>query len=187
MTEDVRLPASNRLAKISAALASVFLLAACGVKPDTGIAPGETKAAVPVKLGQVASGNIRSSLTYSGDLSPKYTVNVMPKESGRILKLAVDLGSQVKRGDVIADLQHNQLDAQLAESRAALEAAQAKLAGVQAQGRPEQVAQAQAALDAANQKLSGLQAQGRPEQVAQAQAAVEPVAISCLRGCRLPP
>ena len=50
---------------------------------------------------------------------------------------------------------------------------QARLAGMQAQGRPEDVAAAQSALAAQNAKLNLMLSGGRPEAVTQAQAAVD--------------
>ena len=144
-------------------------LAACGVKPqDAGPGPSN-RAILPVTTAKLASGSIRSVLSYNANLAPRYTVDVVAKSAGRITSLPLDLGSAVKRGDVIAQVEHTQLDAQLEQARANLQAAEAKLTGVQAQGRPEQIAEAQATLDAAVAKLDGMRA-GRPEQVTQAKA-----------------
>ncbi len=150
------------------------VLAGCGTGSSAGTAASaQAKAPTAVRLGKATVGEISTKLTYNADLQPKYLVNVLPKVSGRIVKLNVDLGSAVKKGDVIAEVEHTEVDAQMEQAKANLSAAQARLATVQAQGRPESVAQAQAGVDSAAQKLQGLQNQGRPEQVAQAKAGLD--------------
>ncbi|MHB8620441.1 MAG: efflux RND transporter periplasmic adaptor subunit [Chloroflexota bacterium] len=163
--------AHRQIVQVLAAGSLALLLAACGAASPS--ASGPARIAVPVMLATVSKGNIAASLTYNGQLTPTYLVTVVPKASGRILKLSVDVGSSVKQGQVIARIEHTELDAQLAQAKANLQAAEAKLATVQAGGRPEQVAQAQASLDATRAKLAGVQRQGRPAQVAQAQASLD--------------
>ncbi len=157
------------LAALLALLA--LLLAACGTRP-ADVSQAAEKAPTTVRLGTVTTGEIRSMLNYTGDFNPKFVVNVLPKVAGRIVKLNVDLGATVAKDQVIAEIEHTQLDVQMAQARANLQAAQAKLATVNAQGRPEQVAQAQAQLDAAKEKVGALET-GRPESVGQAQAQLD--------------
>ena len=129
--------------------------------------------AVTVKTAQATQGAISASLSYTGDVKASSQVSVLPKGSGRIESLAVDVGSQVKKGDVLAQLDSGSLKAQLSQAQANLAAAQAKYDNMQAGSRPEQIAQAKANVDAANAKLAEMKAGGRDEQIAQAQAALD--------------
>ncbi len=112
-------------------------------------------------------------------------VTVASKVPGRIAVLTVDEGDEVRAGQVVVTLDGRELDAQLAQARAALLAARARLAQARASLALQQrqvdasIAQARAALDAAQARLSEAEQTaaltGSQSQlaVAQAQAAVE--------------
>jgi HlyD family secretion protein len=108
---------------------------------------------------------LRAPVTYSGNVESRNKVTLLPKIAGQIVALDVDVGSQVKQGDVIAELDRATLDAQVAQAQAGLDVAQAKLATLQAGSRPETIAQAQANLAAAQAALAFLQNGGRPETI----------------------
>lgn len=124
-----------------------------------GGAPGRGpggEIAKPVTAAPATESKLNLSLPYTGTLEAGSQVNVVPQVSGRLDKLLVDVGSQVKAGDTIAVLQQDTLQLAVQQARANLSSAQAKLATVMAGGRPESIASAQAALDAANVKLDQL-------------------------------
>jgi len=128
---------------------------------------------VTVKTVQATEGPISASLSYTGDVKAVSQISVLPKATGRITKLLVDVGSKVKKGDVIAQLDAASLQAQLAQAKANLAAAQARLANMQAGSRAEQIAQARAALDAAQAKANTVHKGATEAQLAAAQAAVD--------------
>lgn len=117
-------------------------------------------------------GQLTSALTFTGDVRAVSQVNVMPKATGRIERLRVDVGSRVRVGDTIAEMDSATLRAQVSQAEANLASATAKFNGMEAGGRPEQVGQAAANLDSARQKLASMEAGGRPEQVGQAAASL---------------
>ncbi|MCL4534204.1 MAG: efflux RND transporter periplasmic adaptor subunit [Bacteroidetes bacterium] len=93
-------------------------------------------------------------MSYAGSVQPVAQVNVVPKAPGRIQKIYVDVGSAVKQGDLIAELDHATLDAQVLQAQANVASAQSKLETVQAGARPDDVAAAQAAVAAAQARLN---------------------------------
>ena len=109
--------------------------------------------AVLVSVLALKEGSIASVLSYAGNVQARAQVNVVPKTSGRLEKLLVDVGTSVKAGDVIAELDHVTLDAQVKQAEANLTSAQARLSTVQSGGRTEDVASAQSALDAARARF----------------------------------
>jgi HlyD family secretion protein len=163
------------------ALAPLLALAACG-RPSTADQPAATVVSVAETAAQV--GTIASVLSYSGSVSPAWTVSVLPQVSGQVTDLKVRPGQKVGQGDVIAMLDHRAQDDQVSQAQANLASSQAKLNAVLNGARAEDVAaanataaggqaavvQAQANLESAKQKLSAAQAGGRSESVAQAQA-----------------
>lgn len=69
---------------------------------------------------------------------------ISPKVSGRLVALAVDEGSVVRAGDLIAQLDTNELQAQVDAAGAALAHAKAQWEAARNGNRPEQIAQARA-------------------------------------------
>jgi len=118
----------------------------------------QTAVGSAVKTAQATEGSISSNLTYSGDVQAVSQATVQPKASGRIEKLLVDVGSEVKRGDVIAELDSASLKAQVSQSRANLAAAQAKYDSMKSGSRDEQIGQAKAAVDAASAAVNAADA-----------------------------
>lgn len=76
-------------------------------------------------------------------------VSVSSRVSARIDELLVDEGDQVQAGQVIAKLDSKELEAQVAQAKANLATAQAKLAGIKTGNRPQQIAEAAASADSA--------------------------------------
>jgi RND family efflux transporter MFP subunit len=126
-----------------------------------------------VKAGMVARGPVSSSLSYSGDIRAVSQVAVVPKASGRIEALLVEVGSPVKRGDVIAELDAATLYAQVSQAKASLAAATAKYSSMTDGPRSEQVGQAWANLLNARERLGAMQDGARGEQLAQARAGLD--------------
>ncbi|MCL5026180.1 MAG: efflux RND transporter periplasmic adaptor subunit [Chloroflexi bacterium] len=114
--------------------------------------------------------SLGTTLSYSGDVKPKSQAAVTAKMVGRIEQINVDVGSEVKAGDVIAVLEHSTIDAQVNQAETALLVAKARLAQMEAGPRQETVAQAEANLDSMKQKLASGNAGPRTEAVAQAEA-----------------
>src|SRR5437868_890366 len=81
---------------------------------------------------KIERGNIRHTVTATGTLQAVTTVQVGSQVSGTISALYADFNSQVRKGQVVAQLDPAILDAQLARERANLEQARASLADAQA-------------------------------------------------------
>lgn len=75
----------------------------------------------------LTEGQATTLLTATGYIEAERKADLSPKITSRITELNVTEGSRVKRGDVIARLDHTDLDAQLAERRAAWVNARAEL------------------------------------------------------------
>ena len=86
----------------------------------------------PSKLAKVEKGDLAKSVVATGKVTPITKVEVKSKASGIVKKLLVDYGDRVKQGQLLAQLDKIEIEAQVAQSKAALEAAQANLASSQA-------------------------------------------------------
>jgi HlyD family secretion protein len=90
----------------------------------------------PSKLATAEKGDIARSVVATGKIQPLSKVEVKSKASGIVKKLYVDYGDTVRHGQVLAELDKETLQAQVAEARAQLLSAQAALqrTRVEAQG-----------------------------------------------------
>lgn len=101
-------------------------------------APTAALKAVPVKVAPVTRTSLRQVLVLSGAIEPVQQVDLKPKISGRLERLALEdgtlltEGTPVKAGAVVAVLEHRDLDAQAAQAEAAVDTAQAGVLAAQA-------------------------------------------------------
>jgi len=86
----------------------------------------------PTKLAKVEKGDLAKSVVATGKVTPIIKVEVKSKASGIVKKLLVDYGDHVKKGQLLAQLDKVEIEAQVAQSKAALEAAEATLKSSQA-------------------------------------------------------
>jgi HlyD family secretion protein len=166
---------------VSGLLLAGMVVAACtpGAAPGAGGAggaqgkpSGKPEAnAISVGTSPVVKELFSPVLSYSGNVQARSSVNIVPKISARLERLSADVGDEVKANDVIAELDHLQLDAQVTQAEAGVTAATAKLEQAQASAKQEDVDAAQAVVDQALSKLQQARSGGRPEEVAAAQAA----------------
>lgn len=159
---------------------SILVLLALLVSGCTTIIPQKALGAeatvagqpAPVQVVEVTRGSMVSALTYTGDVKPKVQINLFAKTLGRIEELHVDVGSEVRAGELIGSLERTGLEAQVKQAEAAAAMARARVAQMEAGTRPETIAQAQAGLDSARERYAAMLEGGRGESVAQAESAL---------------
>jgi len=117
----------KRIVIISIVIAVVLLF----VGGLTAFTRGGTKID-PSKLAKVEKGDLAKSVVATGKVTPITKVEVKSKASGIVKKLFVEYGDQVKKGQLLAQLDKDEIQAQVDQSRAALQAADANLASSQA-------------------------------------------------------
>lgn len=107
----------------------------------------EVEAATVVR--QSSSTDDSVVLTAGGYIIPHQRVDVSSKITGRVEQLLVDKGDVVKQGQVLARLDDREILAQLGQSRATRQAAEARLNEAIAGSRPEEIQRALASLEQA--------------------------------------
>ena len=110
-----------------------------------------------VELSQAPAEVPAQNLDISGVIEARQ-VDVAPEVGGTIARLSVAEGDPVQAGQILAELDSQLLDAQIAEAEASLALAEAQLARVQLGPRPEEIAVAEAAVDAAQAASAAAQA-----------------------------
>ena len=111
------------------------MAAACGAEAP----PAPVYQAVPVERREIVV-----SAEAAGVIEPYVTVEVKSKASGEILEVLADSGDRVERGTLLLRIDQRQLRNTLAQAKADLEVARARLANAKAQlRRSEKLFQAQ--------------------------------------------
>ena len=88
---------------------------------------GEEKETVSFSTAKVEMGDIHTSVTATGTIEPVTSVTVGTQVSGIVSKLYVDYNSEVKKGQVIAELDKTNLISELNAQKANLASAQSSL------------------------------------------------------------
>ena len=83
---------------------------------------------VPVEVAAVERGPIERRRELTGTLEASAEFTVAPKVAGRVVRVHVDLADPVTRGQVVAELDDDELDQARAQSRADLSVARAEVA-----------------------------------------------------------
>ncbi|WP_411349832.1 efflux RND transporter periplasmic adaptor subunit [Paenibacillus sp. WLX2291] len=104
-----------------ALLLSTVMLAGC----STANNDAAQEMSVNVKVASAQKGLIGQGDIYTGTVTPSETVNIMPKISGKVSALSVDVGSEVKKGQVLFKLEDNDLRNNLSIAKSNVDAAAA--------------------------------------------------------------
>lgn len=124
---------------LTAALALALAAFGCGDKPGPGAGGGRPPAAAAesreVKLGRVESKRLAKTLSVTGTLAADEQVTVGINVPGRLASIAVDLGSVVKRGQAIAQIEATDYQLRVEQAVSALGQARALL-GLPPEGDP---------------------------------------------------
>ncbi|MBI5086536.1 MAG: efflux RND transporter periplasmic adaptor subunit [Acidobacteria bacterium] len=105
--------------------AGVILLVLVGAGVGVRAALKPNNKIDPSKISAVEKGNIARSVVATGKIEPKATVEVKSKASGIVKKIFINYGDTVSQGQILAELDKEELQARLRESKANLQAAQA--------------------------------------------------------------
>lgn len=87
----------------------------------------EDQSKISIETSKVLTGNVSNTITATGTLEAIRTISVGTQVSGVIDKIYVDYNSQVKAGDLLAELDKRTLITSLENAQANLENAQAEM------------------------------------------------------------
>ncbi len=113
-------------------LASVLLMAVAGAFVGLRAWLHRAPAIDPAKLAAVERGDIARSVVATGKIQPLYKVEIKSKASGIVREVLANYGDRVKKGQVLVELDKEELQARVREATANVMAAQATLEAAQA-------------------------------------------------------
>lgn len=112
-------------------------------------AVGQETAPAPVVVAPAIRRVIRESMSFVGSVRAPVTSRVSTAVDGRIARLLVEEGQRVAKGEVIAELETDLIEAQLAAAVAELVLRKEELRELENGSRPEEIEEARAAVEAA--------------------------------------
>jgi len=101
------------------------------------------------------------ALESSGHIIPAHQILVSPKVSGMIVRLNIEEGMRVQKGDVIAVLESTDYEADVARAKAYVKLCEEKVRELENGSRPEQIKQAEAELAESQANLVQLESEWR--------------------------
>lgn len=116
----------------------VVLVVVAGVWGFTAMT-GASTTIDPAKIAVVERGTMRRSVVATGKVEPITKVEIKSKANGIIEKLYVDVDQVVQPGQVLAELDRENLTARLRQARANLQAAEAAQEGASAQLKKDEI------------------------------------------------
>jgi RND family efflux transporter MFP subunit len=115
-------------------LASILLIAlaavlgACSKKSEQNVnAASKAPESIAVKVAPAEAKTVERSISVTGALFPDETTTVSSEVPGRVVRITVDFGQPVAKGQVIAELDKLELQLQLERTRASLAQALARV------------------------------------------------------------
>lgn len=128
--------------------------------------------ATSVSVITAKNGSIAETFSTTGTIVSQSEVNITPKVSGRLLSLNIEEGTYVNAGQVIGQIEHTEVDAQIAQARAQASIAQSNLELLQNGPLNTQIAQASAAVSQAQSMVAQGEVGVRQAEAGLAQAKV---------------
>jgi len=102
---------------------------------------------------QVVEQTITLRIRASGSVVPIQSVNISPKQAGRLVELLVEQGDRISQGQILARMDDSSVLPQVLQARASVAAASANLDRLRNGSRAEDILSARARLDSAKARL----------------------------------
>ncbi len=141
---------------IALVLGISFLWSQIGKVDAQSLSPKEKSTAKPVAVATPIRGEIGEELIYTGSLEANAQVEIYAGIPGKLVKINVDEGDKVKKGDILAQVESEKLELAVEQSEAILTAARVGFTNTEALAKirfESQIASAEAALTAAQTQL----------------------------------
>jgi HlyD family secretion protein len=116
---------------VSVAVVALVVVAVAATRGGTKIDP--------TKLAKAERGDLAKSVVATGKITPITKVEIKSKASGIVEKLYVDSGDRVKQGQVLAELDRVEIEAQVNSAQAQLLSSQANLKSAEADEKRAEV------------------------------------------------
>ncbi|MDG5787924.1 efflux RND transporter periplasmic adaptor subunit [Evansella sp. AB-P1] len=110
----------------------------------------DTSPTFPVEVSEVTYGELTNEVKLSGNVMANDLVPVLPMVTGEVQQVHVKNGDRVERGDILLEFDATDIELNVAQARAGLDAAEANLSAAQTM-REQSIKQAELQLEQANE------------------------------------
>lgn len=131
----------------TAVIAAVSVLVVGGI-----VVTATRKPKISYETERVDRGTVVQEVSVTGSIAPSKKISLQPEVGGKVARIAVTEGSEVKAGDVLVEIDARDILARVASQRAAVDSARARLAELVAGSTAEEIALAEAAVTTAETK-----------------------------------
>ncbi len=131
---------------------TLFALCGIGLLAGCGSTEKEAEPVVPVQVTPVKRGSVAQTISADAVIFPLQQAVIAPKITSTIHKFYVQRGSRVKQGQLLADLEHQDLAGAAEQSKGEFEQAEAGYATTTESSLPQQIEKAK--LDANAAKIA---------------------------------
>jgi len=129
----------KKFRKVSLIVTAVIIVIAVGGAATYAVVNGSSPLIDPSKIATIDQGTMVRSVVATGKVEPITKVELKSKANGIIEKLLVDVDLVVQPGQILAELDKENLNARLREARANLQAAEAAREAAVAQLRKNEI------------------------------------------------
>lgn len=121
-------------------LAALLVAAACGCSSSNQDQGQKTQSAsaLSVETVSVASRTLNTTVSLPSQLLPYESVDIYPRVTGFVKSIHVDVGSRVRKGELLVELSAPELVAQRSQAEAAVQTAESQLASMEAKFASDQ-------------------------------------------------
>lgn len=97
------------------------------IKEEQDDKKATTSEKIPVEVVAARIGNIQVVREFAGKLRPVKDIMIIPKIPGKVTKIHVKIGQEVKQGDILIELDGTDVDYQVAQAQSAYDASKASV------------------------------------------------------------
>jgi HlyD family secretion protein len=97
------------------------------IKEEQDDKKATTSEKIPVEVVAARIGNIQVVREFAGKLRPVKDIMIIPKIPGKVTKIHVKIGQEVKQGDILIELDGTDVNYQVAQAQSAYDASKASV------------------------------------------------------------
>ncbi|MEB1806950.1 MAG: efflux RND transporter periplasmic adaptor subunit [Bacillaceae bacterium] len=137
-------------------------LAGCNSETTSSVEEENEEVSFPVEISKIEKGELVSELKLNGNVMAGKVVPVLPMLTGEVKAVHVKNGDTVKRNDVIIEIDATDVDLNISQARAGLEAAEANLKSAKSM-REQSIKQAELQVQQAKDVLHMINTASKPD------------------------
>jgi HlyD family secretion protein len=134
---------------VSIILPLLLLVFLAGCNQEAAINGEDSEPEIPVEVIKVERGYLENHVELSGEVNAESNVTAVPRVNGTISTIKVDVGDQVRKGDLLIVLENKDMDTHVSQAEASLAQARAVLTSTRDVSLPKRTEQLRSGVEQA--------------------------------------